>query len=371
MRLTIDSAAAISAARGREDLDEVFIVTDRLKYRGLLPCALKYALWAVRPGGLIVIEDDYDREAAERPYRISSNFVRQWVFKFIGAQCELLAMNRGTLTLRRTAPVLAPGWSAGVVFSGSDGEIPTLHACLDGLRAQAELGAAQGGEIVVCGPARDLGFLAGYPDVRYENFEMPAGPRMLISRKKNVLMSRLRGPRFVILHARVVLDPGALARVPREFDISGPVTRHDTRNGERHYLSLSHTDSFWPGAMPRTPALMLRDVAPADPMALMGRGAVYVDGGAFYVTRPVFEACPLHDQIAWEEAEDVEWCARAFASGFLVDIVPGSGARSQTSKLADRSGWGRAEQPIRRLSSGLKTVRAAGRHHFQRLGGRR
>jgi hypothetical protein len=368
---TISDRASLSAARTMVDLDTVTVVTATLKHRNLLPHAFKYALWAVRPGGTIVIEDDGGRSAAPPAYEVSFNIVRQWAFKFIGAGCEVESLDARRLVLRRTAPVLAPGWAAGVVFSGNDGEIPTLLRCLDGLALQPELDRTAGGEIVVSGPARDLGFLSDYPHVRYLPYETPPGPRFLIGQKKNALMAALTAPRMVILHARVILDAGALGRAPREFDISGPVTRIAGAGGERPYLSLSQTDAVWPGTVPHRPTRGLHDAPSDDPLALVERGGVFVDGGAFYVTRPVFEACPLHPLIAWEEAEDVEWCGRAFVQGFLIDIAPDSGALSQTSKLRDWSKLGVLQGPARAAWVFAKTQKAAVRHLVQRLLGRR
>jgi hypothetical protein len=370
--MILQDRASLAAARGAIDLDQVTVRTARLKHRNLLPLALKYALWATRVGGRIVVEDDGGKDAAPPAYSVSFNLVRQWVFKFIGAECALVEMAPGRLVLERTAPVLAPGWSAGVVFSGNDGEVPTLLACLAGLARQPELDAAAGGEIWVCGPERDRSFLQPFPQVRYLPFETPPGPRFLIGQKKNALMAAMRGPRLAVLHARVVLDAGALAAVPREFDISGPATRVLTRHGgERPYLSLIQTDAVWPGVAAARTTIGLRDLAQPDPLALIERGGVFVDGGAFFVTRPVFDACPLHPQIAWEEGEDVEWCGRAFAQGFLVDLAPGSGAVSQSNKLGDWSRLGGLERIARRASTEAKAMRAGVRDRLARLGKRR
>lgn len=370
--MIIRDRASLAAARHIVDRDEVTIDTARLKHRNLLPCALKYAYWATRPGGRIIILDQGGKDAAPPAHSVSFNLVRQWTFKFIGAGCRLLSMEPGRLELERTAELLPPGWSAGVVFSGNDGEVPTLLRCLEGLARQPELDSEVGGEILVCGPARETGFLKQFPQVRYVEYETPPGPRFMIGRKKNALMEAMRGPRMVVLHARVVLDAGALAAVPREFDISGPATRVATRHGgEKPYLSLLQTDSVWPGISVSRTTIGMRDIASHDPLELIERGGVFVDGGAFYVTRPVFEACPLHDQIAWEEGEDVEWCGRAFSMGFLVDLAPASGAVSQTNKLGDRSALGAAERPLRRASTELKALGAGIRDRVARLTGGR
>lgn len=341
---TIATLADLAHARIVRGAASVTLETARFKTRGLMPLALKYALFATAPGGRIVIRDDSDSVIAGS-FEVSHGQVRCWTFQFIGHDTRLVSLEpSGSITLERTAPVLAPGWSAGVVFSGRDTEIPTLHRCLDGLIAQPELGAGRG-EIVVCGPARDLAFLAAYPAVTYLPYEDAPGPRIMIAAKKNALIRHLRGPRVVILHARVVLGAGALAAVPTEFDISGPNVRHGSGDHPTSYLSLASTEDVWPGRMARSHTMLMRHVGD-DPIKLHERGNLFVDGGAFYVTKAAHERCPLNDLIAWNEAEDIEWCARAFTAGLLIDIAPDSLALSQTSKIREVPQLGAASQPI-------------------------
>lgn len=353
--LVISDVATLSRARHAQDLDEVTLVTRKLKFRNLLPCALKYALWAVRPGGQIFVEDRGGENPAPPAFTLSRNLVRQWIARFIGRDVEWAGTDgQGRIKLIRTRPIMKSGWSAGVVFSGSDDEVPTLLKCLSGLSVQPEL-AAGIGEILVCGPARGLDFLAPYPHVRYVEFHSPAGERFMIGHKKNFLMKNMTGPRLVVLHARIVLEPGALAGVPREFDMSSPNTTVQEGDRRQTYLSLTATEGVWPGVFARRGYLMMRHLRPgADPLLLHQRGGLFVDGGAFYVTKELADQCPLHDLIAWNEAEDVEWCGRAFTQGFLIDMAPNSPAYSLTSKLRARPDIGGLTEFV---WSGIRTAK--------------
>ncbi|MBR0749944.1 hypothetical protein JQ582_39145 [Bradyrhizobium japonicum] len=370
--LVISDIATLGRARYARDLDEVTIVTRKLKFRNLLPCALKYALWAVRPGGHILVEDSDGENSAPPAFTVSRNLVRQWIARFIGRDVEWIGTDaQGRIALKRVRPIMKPGWSAGIVFSGSDGEIPTLLNCLTGLNAQPEL-ASGNGEILVCGPRRNLDFLAAHPNVRYVEFLSPEGERFMIGRKKNLLMDRMTGPRLVVLHARVVLEAGALAGVPREFDMSSPNTTVQENYGRETYLSLSATDGVWPAMAARRGTLMMRHLKPgADPLILHQRGGLFVDGGAFYVTKELAQECPLHDQIAWNEAEDVEWCGRAFTQGFLIDMAPDSPAYSQTNKLPPRPHLGGLTEFIWSGVRRKSEINAALRDRFERMTGRR
>ena len=349
MSTTIHDLPSLGRARQLVDQDEVVVRTARLRERRLLAVALKAALWAVRPGGRIRIEDD--APAGEELHQLIDQLC-------LGDAVRCQHDGDGdAIELKRTASVLGAGWSAGVVFSGRDSEVPQLRACLKGLRAQPELSAARGGEIVVCGPRRDLAFLREFPEVRYVEFEMPPG-RVMITRKKNALMRALHGPRLAVLHTRIVLEPGALAAVPREFDLCSPNTAVVEAGRRVPYLSLCATPSVQPGRTPYDASHTMRGAKGGDPLELYDRGTLFIDGGAFFLTRRVHETCALDDSVAWLEGEDIEWCVRAQSQGFLVELARGAGALSQTNKLPQppRTGFGAA---IARAWAALKTAPAA------------
>lgn len=371
MSVVIEDRRSLAAARHAVDEAAVTLDTSRLKARNLLPLALRTAYWSVAPGGTIEIIDRSPDRAGPAPFDLTRGLVRQWAFKFIGAGCRLLDLTDERIVLERTAPLLAPGWSAGIVFSGNDAEIPALLACLAGLSRQPELSPEVGGEIIVCGPARPMPALNGLPGVRYLAFETAAGPRFMIGQKKNALMAALANPRMVILHTRIVLSERALTRVPREFDIASPDTYVASRRGRTRYLSLIQSDAVAIGTLPRQERKLMRDVVSGDPLELIERGPVFVDGGAFYVTKPVFEACPLHHEIAWNEGEDVEWCGRAYADGFVSELAIGSDAVSATSKLGDWSKLGPVEMPVRSAAVAVRTLRGRSWDAVQRFLGQR
>jgi len=332
MSTTIHDLPSLGRARQLVDRDEVVLRTARLHERRLLPVALKAALWALKPGGRLRIVDDAVGAAEE---------LHLLVDRLCAGDAVRCQTDDGSLELRRTSSILKAGWSAGVVFSGRDGEVAQLRACLKGLRAQPELAAARGGEIVVCGPIRDLAFLREFPEVRYLEFEMPPG-RVMIARKKNFLMRALAGPRLAVLHTRVVLEPGALAAVPREFELCSPNTAVIDGGRRVPYLSLCASPSVQAGRTPYDASHTMRGAKGGDPLELYDRGTLFIDGGAFFVTRRVHESCALDDSVAWLEGEDIEWCVRAQSQGHLVELARGAGALSQTNKLPSRTRSGLA-----------------------------
>jgi len=369
----VRNVADLTRLRGMFGLDRVELHTARLKHRGLLPLAMRYAIWAVRTGGRVIVHDDGLKDASAPVFQAPFNNVRQWAVKFSARDAELIAFDAsGRMEFERTSEVLPPGWSAGVVFSGADSELLSLSRCLEGLLQQPELTPEQGGEIIVCGPPRNMDFLAPYPTVRYLDFSLPDSARFLIGRKKNALMQAMRGPRLAVMHTRIVLQPGALSKVPREFDILAPHTFVLEGSRTSPYLSLGCSDSVWPGAMPRRMGMTMRNLKPGDHWAMHARGGVFVDGGVYLTTRQVIEDCTLSEHLGWEEGEDIDWCARAFMNGWLSDIAIDCRAVSQAgNRLRVRPSLGVATRAAEKTVRAARWVRAAARHQLHTALGRR
>lgn len=356
--LIVRHARDLPLLRDSRDLEAVTLHAGALKHNGLLPYALRYALWAVAPGGRILVTDKGQKNPDSPIYEVPFNIVSQWTFRMLGDDVEVANFKPGEIELIRRRPVPATGWSAGIVFSGREAELDALRACVDALAAQPEL-SGPGGEIVVCGPPGAAPeFLNATPNARYLPYQEPPGPRFLIGAKKNFLAAALKGPRLIILHARVLLAPGALAAAPREFDILSPNTTVQVQGREIPYLSLSLIDSPWPGRMARRLPVHLRHVG-GEASRLRGRGVAYVDGGAIMTMRDLIMACPINPNIGWEEGEDVEWCARALMLGRISDLAEGVHARSTVSKFSRPPRFGPLERPVEATARSAKTLAAA------------
>ena len=105
---SIDDLYCLKRAR---DLNGVVLYTHLFKYRGALRHALKYALWGTAPGESITIVDSGPDGLREVPYAMPFSFVRQQVFKVLGRDTELLAIDdkEKRIVLRRTGAVLGEG----------------------------------------------------------------------------------------------------------------------------------------------------------------------------------------------------------------------------------------------------------------------
>lgn len=369
-RAEIQTTADLYAVKRQFDLDEVIVHTGGIKTRGLLRYGLKYALWALRPGGRLTVLDNGPNTFDILPYRVPFPMVRQQVFKVIGADAELVELDPVGLriVLERRRPVLAAGWSAGVLFSGNATEVPAIRRCLDALYRQPELQAKSGGQVMVCGPAAARDVLAGYPDAEYHPYENAEGPRNFTTRKKNALAAAARNPRVAIMHARMLLADGCLAGLPREFDVLTPRVEYHGDGVKVPYLDWMTAPALEGDGMPRgLPAPYNYDRSKYLDLLRSGMQP-YIDGGLFMARTELLRQVPINPQLAWGEAEDTEWCARLHAAGSLVDIDPSVLATSQSFKSP---GYFLKYPSFASLTVGAKRLVKLGLYTMTRQGQRR
>lgn len=315
--------------------EKVLIRTHRLKYRGLLLHALKYGFWALKPGGELVIEDSGPDEDFIAPYTIPFSLVRMMVFQALGRESETLELDpaRHVIRLRRVAEPPGQSWQAGVVISGNLAEAKTLTQCLAGLAAQPEL--QRPGAILVCGPESARTLLAGMPGepfLRLVPYEGTVRKPFPICDKKHHLITAMTADRLAVVHARIRLDPDVLRHAPAEFDIAAPQVWTEFGGRRREHISYTIQDARLPSRFGRVSNLGTR--SGGDPRLQMDKRRPFADGGAFFVSRQAYAACPLNRQLGWGDAEDVEWCNRATSMGLLVDYWPAVEGVTTVDKLS-------------------------------------
>lgn len=350
--------------RTAEGLDAIEIFSDRLAEDGLLPHALRYALFALRVGGTLTIQVRAAPRVELRPFDFSFNQTSMIAARYLSrdASCESVNAAEGTICYRRTMPACEPGWSAGVIFSGNESECRQLNRCLDALEKQPEL-ASPTGEIVVCGPAGAEAMIQR-EGIRYVAFEMPSD-RFLIGAKKNALMRAMRFSKMLILHARIELEPGALGKMPAEFDLITPQVFVEYRGKRFPYLDLHIVREFDTAKLWRRPMLS-PSYDRRHYLKHLSDGWGAIDGGCFAIRKPVFESLPMHDSIAWGESEDIEWSMNFHLKGYLVDLCSDAHALSGTSKMK-RPPLPMFDRWLRAVVDRVRWAKAFLLWHFRRL----
>ena len=350
----------LSDLRGLQGAKEIRVEADKF-LAGNLPLYLfKYAAWAMAEGGITRVSSSKTVESMGIiPSEWSFQFLVQEACKAIEGLGELTEVDVScrTFSFTRTAPISVPGlWSAVVLFSGNEKELPLLEACINSLRLQPEL--TGGGQIVVCGPTYASSLITAYPGVEYLPCETPTrAGRFLVGKKKNFAVSQMRNERVLVCHSRIVLEAGCLSKLPAEFELITPKVLLKATDGRRiPYLDLFfqhlHSSALYtdhlppPLAYPRADwRRYLRDYYP------------YVDGGLFCVMKSNYLENPLSETIAWGEGEDLEWCRRMLINGKIIELCIGAIAESQTDKLEKYSKWGHIPGVVF-LGRGLRRIRA-------------
>ncbi len=350
------------------NLDGVVLHTSEIKDAGALRWGLKYALWALKPGGVLKLKDPGPKTFHSVLFTTPFSLVLQQAFKMLGEDVRLVHMDLDLFEARfeRVSAPPGPGWTAGIVFSGSAGEVPALHKALDGFRAQPELSQAQGGQVIVCGPIAAKGAVEPYPEVEYLAYEADPGGRAFTSRKKNAIAAAARNPRLIILHARIVLQPGCLAAFPREFDVSTPRVEYHEDGKVVPYLDWLVSPVLDGDLIPRRFGSRFDYSRDRYLGQLNGQDRPYIDGGVLAASTKVYLETPISPVLAWGEGEDAEWCSRLHAAGRLVDLEPKALALSQTFKfprnVVEQLALARSLLPARRAARFMiARVQAMGR----------
>jgi hypothetical protein len=165
--------------------------------------------------------------------------------------------------------------------------------------------------------------------VPYEGSDRKPFP---ICDKKNHLIEAMTADRFVLLHARIRLDPGVLRHAPAEFDFAAPQIWCESEGRRRAHISYTTLDAGLPFRFGRSSSLGTR--SGGDPRLQLGRRQPFADGGAFFASRTAYFTCPLNTHLGWGDSEDLEWCNRAQAMGLLVDYWPDVQGVTTVDKLS-------------------------------------
>lgn len=330
----ITNLEQLTRLRSECDLNAISLDLTRF-LRGNLPLyAIRRALWSLSAGGRLTLHAPTSRDSVSfLPGRWTIQFIAQLAAKAsdeLGKIVELDTQAR-KLVIERTEAVLPVGpWSAAIIYSGRPEESEMLRQCVDSLRQQPEI--ANGGQLLVCGPAANRDMVTRATDAEYLDYDVPqVAGRFLVGAKKMAAISALRNERILVCHTRIALRSGALSRMPREFDVITPAVWVPGKSGCLPYIDLGFFDSRSVALYsPRLQISLSYDRR--NWMRNLESYFPYIDGGLFCIRRSLALRIPLSNSVAWGEAEDAEWSLRLLYQGKLLELEVEAGADSLTCK---------------------------------------
>lgn len=310
---------------------------------GNLPLYLfKYVAWALAEGGSAEVR-------ATRTLDSMGIIPGAWPFQMlvqvackaiegIGILTKVDVATRTFSFVRTSAPPEREPWSAVVVYSGREAELPLLDQCLRGLLDQPEL--TEGGQIAVCGPVQASGVVQPYPGVEYLPCETPTtAGRFLVGKKKNFAIQHMRHERVLVCHSRIILEKGCLGRIPTEFDLITPRVSIIENNRSIPYVDLFfhrlESNTCFTAYVPPSLGYPRKDW-----MRFLRSHYPFVDGGLFCIKKSLALSVPISESIAWGEGEDLEWCRRLLMEGRVLELCINAGSVSLVDKSNLYSKWG-------------------------------
>jgi hypothetical protein len=269
-------------------------------------------------------------------------FLLQVAAKALSGIAELteVDVSNRQFRFRRYAPnFVREPWSAVVMFSGQDKEMPLLEKCIMGLQMQPEL--TKGGQIVVCGPAKGAKATQGLANVEYLDYETESiAGRFLVGRKKNFAVSRMSHEKVLVCHTRIVLEQGCLSAMPEHFDVITPLVLITGHKGiSMPYSDLLFQQFPFTTAYTRTPAPYI-GYDRKNWQRYLNKYHPFIDGALFCIRKKLFQQIPLSVDVGWGEAEDVEWARRLLMSGKLLELCLDAQAISLVNKTNYYYRWG-------------------------------
>ncbi|MDD2367946.1 MAG: hypothetical protein PHQ90_01510 [Sulfuricurvum sp.] len=321
-----------------DQYDEVVIDTSLLKYLGVMRYAIKYAFWALKINGSLIIEEDFSKNSKASHKRIAFWQVRLEFFKSLGDDIELVELDdsKGYLKAKKIQDRYTNnGFSFGIIYGAANNEEEQLTNSILSILENINLNHYEY-EILICGPsnfeANDYLTQFNSKNIYYIPYDLTSNKRFLITAKKNYLFLQTKYNIVAISHTRILYAKDfAMETFKKKFDLSTTKVLVDQKGSKEKYLDFSLITSY---DIIKYPV----DGIPAgnithDFLYYMQKRVPYIDGGLTIFNKNIILESPYNDKIAWGEAEDVEMCASMYFKGLLIDYFDSIESESSTCKI--------------------------------------
>jgi hypothetical protein len=311
-----------------------------LKRTGAIRYAFKYALWALKVGGELVVQD-----APRSGFGFSTRSMDFWqirneLFKVLKDDVSLIALDDadGTICVRKTKDSYRnSGFTFGLVFSGNEAELAQLQPALESIAHIRGLSDFPH-EVVICGPSTfdSAALVAKFHSlpIRYLAVDdVFQGNRVMITKKKNALIDTAAFNVVCLSHARILYAESFVACIQaKQFDALTPKVIYNANGQRRKYLDFTLSGSY-DTSRANTYSVLSHEVLPDNVLHYMARRVPYIDGGLTILNKDKIGNIRYCPDLAWGEAEDIDLCARLYYDGFLIDYASECECESQTTKI--------------------------------------
>lgn len=304
--------------------DEITINAKKLKYTGTLRYAFKYALWALKVGGEIEIIDEPFRDFGFSTKRIDFWQIRHELFKSLKNDIEILELDntKGLIKVKKIKEsYINSGFSFGIVFSGSESEKEQLTKSVQSILYNIDLNKYDY-EIIICGPSNfdSESYLEQFIsfDVKYLSFDFePNAKRLMITQKKNYLYENCKYNIVSINHTRIVYANDFMVKTfDKKFDVFTPKVMVEENGKWYRYLDFGLIGSFNTSKV-NSASVMSSIYLNDEILYFMKKRMPYIDGALSIFNKKVI-SLPYNENIAWQEAEDIDLSMNLINKGYLI-----------------------------------------------------
>lgn len=306
--------------------EKIVINIKKLKYTGTLRYAFKYALWALKVEGELLIKDDEVFSKDFSIKRINFSQIKNEFFNTLKNDIKLVELNdkNGIIKVEKVKEnYINNGFSFGIIFSGSQEEVNQLTRSIRSILDNKDIDEYSY-EIIICGPSsfyyRD--YLKQFSNYKIKylefNFEENA-KRIMISEKKSYLYENCIYNIVSINHTRILYsNEFVIKSFSRKFDIFTPQVVVYQNLKEYRYLDFGLLASYDLSKM-NTKKILTGKMLTSNIFYFMKHRVPYIDGGLTTFNKNIITYSPYNKNIAWGEAEDIIMSSILYNYGYLLD----------------------------------------------------
>ncbi|KKR04004.1 MAG: hypothetical protein UT30_C0014G0012 [Candidatus Uhrbacteria bacterium GW2011_GWF2_39_13] len=328
-----------------EQFDQIVVYTKTLKNQGVLRHAFKYAFWALKDNGHIIVKDQQSCRFGVG--RKNSDFwvVRSEFFKTLyNVVCVLeVSDDKRFIRVQKQSSHHFDSISFGLLFSGSDSEKELLKSVVESIAKNTAIRHIKH-EVIICGPDSfdPAQIINQHPDINIRylvfNHAYEAG-RFVVCKKKNYLYKHCQYEIISISHLRIMYPDDFVEKIiSRQFDIITPRVVVNSPSGKQFsyldYMLLETYDVTASGINRRFDRIWFGD----NYFGFLRSRVAFIDGGLNVFNHLAIKEPPYDDRLSWAEAEDVDMCYGLHQRGFLIDYFDDIKCESATCKT-NLAGW--------------------------------